>query len=102
MKRDNNRISLTLKEADEVREHLETLYAMEGTLDEDFNRECYRAGFFARKICELIHGHRHPQWEAPEAISNIFAPGKHLSGLWRKITLSWYIHIKMMNTSKIF
>ena len=42
MKRDNNRISLTLKEADEVREHLETLYAMEGTLDEDFNRECHR------------------------------------------------------------
>lgn len=66
MKRDNNRISLTLKEADEVREHLETLYAMEGTLDEDFTRECHRAGFFARKMCELIHGHRHPQWEDPE------------------------------------
>lgn len=66
MRRDKNRISLTLKEADEVREYLETLYAMEGTLDEDFNRECHRAGFFARKMCELINGHRHPQWEDPE------------------------------------
>lgn len=74
MKRDNNRISLTLKEADEVREHLETLYAMEGTLDEDFNHECHRAGFFARKMCELIHGHRHPQWEAPEPPEPKYTP----------------------------
>lgn len=60
MKKDGNRISLTIKEADEIREYLETLYAMDGTLDEDFNFECHRAGFYARKICELIHGHRHP------------------------------------------
>lgn len=39
MKKDGNRISLTIKEADEIREYLETLYAMEGTLDEDFNSE---------------------------------------------------------------
>lgn len=41
MKKDGNRISLTIKEADEIREYLETLYAMEGTLDEDFNSECH-------------------------------------------------------------
>ena len=74
MKRDNNRISLTLKEADEVREHLETLYAMEGTLDEDFNRECHQAGLFARKMCELLHGHRHPQWEDPEPPEPKYTP----------------------------
>lgn len=75
MKRDDNRISLTLKEADEVRELLETLYAMEGTLDEDFNRECHRAGF-ARKMCELIHGHRHPQWDDPEPPEPKYDPSK--------------------------
>lgn len=58
MKREKDRITLTLKEADEIREYLEILYAMEGsTLDEDFNAECHRAGFFARKMCELLHGH---------------------------------------------
>ena len=66
MKREKDRITLTLKEVDEIREYLETLYAMEGsTLDEDFNAECHRAGFFARKMCELLHGHRHPKWETP-------------------------------------
>lgn len=52
-----------MKEADEIREHLETLYAMEGTLDEDFNAECKNAGHYARNLCELIYGHRHPKWE---------------------------------------
>lgn len=56
MKKDGNRISLTIKEADEIREYLETLYAMEGTLDEDFNSECHRAGFYARNMCKLILG----------------------------------------------
>lgn len=67
MKKDKNeRISLTFKEADEIRELLETLFAMEGTLDEDFNRECKRAGVHARNMCELLHGHRNPKWEDPE------------------------------------
>ena len=74
MKRENNRISLTLNEADEIREHLETLFAMEGTYDEDFNAECKRAGFFARKMCELIHGHRHPQWPEPGPIETKYDP----------------------------
>ena len=47
---------------------------MEGTLDEDFNRECHRAGFFARKMCELIHGHRNPQWEDPEPPEPKYTP----------------------------
>lgn len=76
MKRENNRISLTLKEADEIRELLESLYAMEGTLDEDFNYECHRAGFHARKMCELIHGHRNPQWEDPEPPESKYDPTK--------------------------
>lgn len=70
MKKDGNRISLTIKEADEIREYLETLYAMEGTLDEeDSNSECHRAGFYARNMCKLIHGHtiRHGM---PQAQSN--------------------------------
>ena len=46
MKKVGNRISLTLKEADEIRERLETLFVMEGTLDDDFNFECRKAGFF--------------------------------------------------------
>lgn len=61
----NKRISLTFSEADEIRELLETLFAMEGTFDEDFNYECKRAGVHARKMCELLHGHRSPTWEKP-------------------------------------
>lgn len=61
MKKDSKgRISLTESEADEIREYLETLYAMEGTLDEDFNAECHRAGFFARKLYRLLHGEGNP------------------------------------------
>ena len=74
MKKDGNRISLTINEADEIREYLETLYAMEGTLDEDFNSECHRAGFYARKICELIHGHRHPTWDAAGPVEPKYNP----------------------------
>ena len=66
MKKDKDRISLTRKEADEIREFLETLYAMEGTLDDDFNRECHRAGIHARNLCELLHGHRNPTWATPD------------------------------------
>lgn len=66
MKKDKDRISFTRNEADEIRELLETLYAMEGTLDDDFNRECHRAGIHARNLCELLHGHRHPTWETPD------------------------------------
>lgn len=62
-KDDKGRISMTQKEADEIRELLETLFSMEGTLDEDFNFECHRAGIHARKICELLYGHRNPKWE---------------------------------------
>ncbi|WP_305116213.1 hypothetical protein [Duncaniella muris] len=75
MKKDKNeRISLTFKEADEIRELLETLFAMEGTLDEDFNRECKRAGFHARNMCELLHGHRNPKWEYPEPSESKYNP----------------------------
>lgn len=62
MKLENNRISITLNEADEIREYLETLFAMEGTLDEDFNRECRRAGYFARKLHNLLNGDVPPSW----------------------------------------
>ena len=74
MKRENSRISLTIKEADEIRELLETLFAMEGTLDEDFNFECKRAGTHARKMCELIHGHRHPTWDSPTSVEPKYDP----------------------------
>lgn len=67
MKKDaNGRISLTEREADEIREHLETLFAMSGTLDEDFNAECNRAGRYARKLYKLIHGEGTPQWQPVE------------------------------------
>lgn len=68
MKKDKNgRISLTLKEADEIREFLETLFAMEGTLDEDFNAECKKAGKHARKLFRLIHGEGSPGWQMTES-----------------------------------
>lgn len=76
MKREHNRISLTQREADEIREHLETLFAMEGTFDEDFNAECKSAGHFARKICELLYGHRHPTWGNPEPPEPKYDPTK--------------------------
>ena len=76
MKREKDRITLTLKETDAIREHLETLYAMEGTFDENFNAECKSAGKFARKMCELLYGHRNPQWETPEPPEPKYDPTK--------------------------
>ncbi len=72
MKKDGKRISLTLKETDEIRELLETLFSMEGTLDEDFNWECHRAGIHARKMCELLYGHRNPSWDDIPVVRNAF------------------------------
>ncbi len=72
MKKDSKRISLTHKEADEIRELLETLFSMEGTLDEDFNWECHRAGIHARKMCELLYGHRNPSWDDIPVVRNAF------------------------------
>ena len=63
MKRANNRISLTLKEADDIRELLESLSSMSGTLDEDFNAECKQAERYARILCQVLYGHRHPTWQ---------------------------------------
>lgn len=63
MKKVNNRVSLTLKEADSIRELLETLNSMDGTLDEDFNSECKQAGRYARNLCQILYGHRHPTWQ---------------------------------------
>lgn len=63
MKIENNRISLTKKEADEIREALETLFAMSGTLDDDFNAESNRAGRYARKLYKLLYGEGTPRWE---------------------------------------
>ena len=63
MKRANSRISLTLKEADDIRELLESLSSMSGTLDEDFNAECKQAEKYARTLCQVIYGHRHPTWQ---------------------------------------
>lgn len=70
----NKRISLTFNEADEIRELLETLFAMEGTFDEDFNRECKRAGVNARNMCELLYVHRTPEWENPEPPERKYNP----------------------------
>lgn len=67
MKKDaNGRISLTENEADSIREALETLFAMSGTLDEDFTAECNRAGRYARKLYKLIYGEGTPQWQPIE------------------------------------
>lgn len=76
MKKDTNKITLTLREADEVRECLETLFAMEGTLDDDFNAECKRAGRHARRLCELLYGHRHPSWEPVDVVLPKYDPTK--------------------------
>ena len=72
MKKDKNgRISLTLKEADEIREFLETLFAMEGTMDENFNAECKTAGKYARKLFRLLHGAGSPGWQITESGAGI-------------------------------
>ena len=73
MKKDaNGRISLTKNEADTIREALETLFAMSGTLDEDFNAECNRAGRYARKLYKLIYGEGTPKWEPVKYIETKF------------------------------
>ncbi len=73
MKQDKNgRISLTPNEADEIREYLETLFAMEGTLDEDFNRECHRAGYYATRLNILLHGTRRPIFPQPSVVESRF------------------------------
>lgn len=66
----NGRISLTENEADEIRECLESLFAMSGTLDEDFNTECNRAGRYARKLYKLIYGEGTPRWEPVDRIES--------------------------------
>lgn len=67
MKKDSKgRISLTENEADTIREALETLFSMAGTLDDDFNAECKRAGRYARMLYKLIYGEGTPQWEPAE------------------------------------
>ena len=71
-KEKNGRISLTPTEADEIREYLETLFAMEGTLDEDFNRECRRSGYYATRLNILLHGIKRPEFPTPEAIYSRF------------------------------
>lgn len=68
-KEKNGRISLTQNEADEIREYLETLFAMKGTFDEDFNRECRRAGYYAIRLNVLLHGARRPKFPTPEVIN---------------------------------
>lgn len=68
MKIEKNRISLTEREADEIREVLETLFAMAGTLDDDFNVECNRAGRYARKLYKLLYGEGTPKWEPVECV----------------------------------
>ena len=75
MKKDNKgRISLTEREADEIREYLETLFAMEGTLDEDFNAECHRAGFYARKLYKILHGEGSPKWAPAPPVEPKYNP----------------------------
>lgn len=71
-KEKNGRISLTQNEADEIREYLETLFAMEGTFDEDFNRECHRAGYYATRLNILLHGTRRPKFPTPERVYSRF------------------------------
>lgn len=71
MKKDNKgRISLTEREADEIREHLETLFAMAGTLDDDFTAECKHAGRYARKLYKLMYGEGTPRWEPVDRIES--------------------------------
>lgn len=64
MKKDaKGRVSLTEREADDIREHLETLFAMGGTLDEEFTAACNNAGKYARKLFKLLYGEGTPKWE---------------------------------------
>ena len=32
--------------------------------------------FFARKMCELIHGHRHPKWDDNIIVESKYDPAK--------------------------
>lgn len=53
MKREKNRILLTLKEAAEIEDLLDSLTAMSGVYAEDFNKECHRAEKYADKLMRL-------------------------------------------------
>lgn len=53
MKREKNRILLTLKEAEEIEACLDSLSAMSGVYDENFNKECYCAEKYADKLMKL-------------------------------------------------
>lgn len=53
MKREGNRILLTLKEAEDIERCLDTLSAMEGVYDQDFNKECHIAETLSSKIFKL-------------------------------------------------
>ena len=54
MKKMNDNILLTRKESCEIAESLETLEAMGGVCDGDFNMECDRAGVLARRMRKII------------------------------------------------
>lgn len=46
-------ITLTPKESEEIMDLLDTLEAMGGTYDQDFARDCNKAGKYSKKILSL-------------------------------------------------
>lgn len=46
-------ITLTPRESDEIMDCLDTLAAMSGAYDEDFTRDCQKAGRYSYRLLEL-------------------------------------------------
>lgn len=55
MKRDNNRIILTLKEAEELMNLLYSLEATGGVYDEEYTKEANLAGKYGNKLLKYIN-----------------------------------------------
>lgn len=53
MKREKNRILLTLKEAEQIEDCLNTLNGMAGVYDQEFNKDCHAAEKMATKLWKL-------------------------------------------------
>lgn len=55
MKRDNNRIILTLKEAKEIMNLLYSFEATGGVYDEEYTKEANKSGKYGNKLLKLIN-----------------------------------------------
>ena len=51
----SKKITLTIKEANEIISLLETLESLGGVYDEEFTHDCKRAGIIAKRMNKIIH-----------------------------------------------